>query len=57
MRDHSLYLSDILKAFDAIEGFVEGQNFEDFKKDDKSSSAVIRNLRLSERPLNKFLKT
>lgn len=42
MRDHSLYLSDILKAFDAIEGFIESQNFEDFKKDDKSSSAVIR---------------
>jgi uncharacterized protein with HEPN domain len=42
MRDHSFYLSDILKALEAIEGFVEGQSFEDFKKDDKSSSAVIR---------------
>jgi uncharacterized protein with HEPN domain len=42
MRDHSLYLSDILKAFKAIESFVEGQSFEDFKKDDKTSSAVIR---------------
>ena len=27
MRDHSLYLSDILKAFKAIESFVEGQSF------------------------------
>ncbi len=42
MRDHSLYLSDILKAFKAIESFVEAQSFEDFKKDDKTSSAVIR---------------
>ena len=42
MRNHSLYLSDILKAFEAIESFVEGQSFEDFKKDDKTSSAVIR---------------
>jgi uncharacterized protein with HEPN domain len=42
MRDHSLYLSDILKALEAIESFVEGQSFENFKKDDKSSSAVIR---------------
>ncbi len=42
MRNHSLYLSDILKAFEAIEGFVESQSFEDFKKDDKTSSAVIR---------------
>ncbi len=36
MRDHSLYLSDILKAFDAIEGFIEGQSFEDFKKATKA---------------------
>jgi len=42
MRDYSLYLSDILKAFEAIETFVEGQSIEDFKKDDKTSSAVIR---------------
>jgi len=31
MRDYSLYLSDILKAFEAIESFMEGQSFEDFK--------------------------
>jgi len=42
MRNHSLYLSDILNAFEAIESFIEGQSFEDFKKDDKTSSAVIR---------------
>jgi len=42
MRDHSFYLSDILKAFESIESFVEGQSFENFKKDDKTSSAVIR---------------
>ena len=42
MRDFSLYLSDILKALEAIESFVEGLSFEDFKKDDKTSSAVIR---------------
>ncbi len=42
MRGYSLYLSDILKAFEAIESFVESQSFEDFKKDDKTSSAVIR---------------
>ncbi len=42
MRDYSLYLSDILKAFEAIENFVKGQSFEDFTEDDKTSSAVIR---------------
>ena len=42
MRDYSLYLKDILNAIEAIEKFVEGMEFKDFKRDDKASSAVIR---------------
>ena len=42
MRNHSLYLKDILSAIDSIEKFVEGMEFEDFKQDDKTSSAVVR---------------
>lgn len=42
MRNYELYLKDILNAFEAIEKFVEGMDFEGFKKDDKTSSAVIR---------------
>ena len=42
MRNYELYLKDILEALDAIEKFVEGMDFEDFKNDDKTSSAVIR---------------
>ncbi|MCL0038464.1 DUF86 domain-containing protein [Thermodesulfovibrionales bacterium] len=42
MRNHKLYLKDIFEAMEAIEGFVEGMEFEDFKSDDKTSSAVIR---------------
>ena len=42
MRDPTLYLKDILEAMEAIERFVEGMEFEDFKMDDKTSSAVIR---------------
>lgn len=42
MRDVSLYLQDILDAMLAIEKFVEGLSFENFKDDDKTSSAVIR---------------
>lgn len=42
MRDNSLYLKDILVAMNAIEQFVDGQEFEQFKNDDKTSSAVIR---------------
>jgi uncharacterized protein with HEPN domain len=42
MRNHKLYLKDILDAMEAIEVFVGSMEFEDFKRDDKTSSAVIR---------------
>jgi len=42
MRNHSLYLTDILEALESIQSFVEGMGFEDFKQDNKTSSAVIR---------------
>jgi len=41
-RDIKLYVRDILEAIKAIEKFVEGMDFESFKEDDKTSSAVIR---------------
>ncbi|MDP3028557.1 MAG: DUF86 domain-containing protein [Deltaproteobacteria bacterium] len=42
MRDYNLYLKDILEAMTSIETFVEGMDFESFRVDDKTSSAVIR---------------
>ncbi|MCX5718542.1 MAG: DUF86 domain-containing protein [Nitrospirae bacterium] len=42
MRNISLYLQDILDAMLAVERFVEGMSFDEFKTDDKTSSAVIR---------------
>ncbi|MEO0092721.1 MAG: DUF86 domain-containing protein [candidate division WOR-3 bacterium] len=42
MRNQRLYLKDILAAMESIEQFVQNMNFEDFKKDDKTISAVIR---------------
>ncbi len=41
-RDYKLFLRDIIDAMKAIENFVEGMTFDDFIKDDKTSSAVIR---------------
>lgn len=41
-RDYSIYLKDILKAFDSIDNFVKGLTFEEFANDDKTSSAIIR---------------
>ena len=37
-----IYLKDINNAIDSIKNFIEGMNFEQFKSDDKTSSAVIR---------------
>lgn len=42
MRDYNLYLKDILSAMDSIEAFVEGMSFDEFRTDDKTSSAVVR---------------
>lgn len=42
MRNYKLYLQDILNAIKAIERFVKGMEFVEFKRDDKTSSAVIR---------------
>ena len=44
MRSTRLYLVDILEAIAAIEEFVAGMDFETFRGDDKTSSAVIRKL-------------
>ncbi|HMK61175.1 MAG TPA: HepT-like ribonuclease domain-containing protein [Dissulfurispiraceae bacterium] len=46
MRDQILYLKDIQAAIAAIEKFVEGIDFEQFRVDDKTSSAVIRKLEI-----------
>jgi uncharacterized protein with HEPN domain len=42
MRDYRLYLQDIADAINAIESFVKDMNFDAFKEDDRTSSAVIR---------------
>jgi|YNPMSStandDraft_1061717.scaffolds.fasta_scaffold00959_12 uncharacterized protein with HEPN domain len=41
-RDVIIYLKDILEAINAIENFVNDIDFEKFKLDDKTSSALIR---------------
>ncbi len=41
-RDVALYLKDILEAIKSIEKFVADMTLEEFRTDDKTSSAVIR---------------
>jgi uncharacterized protein with HEPN domain len=42
MRESKLLIKDILEAISAIERFVEGIDFEEFRSNDEKSSAVIR---------------
>ena len=42
MRDLSLYLIDITGAIESINSFIKGADFEAFKNDDKTVSAVVR---------------
>lgn len=42
MRDPALYLKDILESIELIEQFVAGVELEDFKKEIKTSDAVIK---------------
>jgi len=43
-RDIGLYIKDILDCIDKIEEFTKNMSFDDFVKDDKTASAVIRKL-------------
>lgn len=42
MRDHRLYLKDILAVAESIEAFVAGMDLGTFQADDKTVSAVLR---------------
>lgn len=42
MRNSRMYIEDIIAAMESIEEFVKGMDFDKFKKDDKTCSAVIR---------------
>lgn len=46
MRDAQLFLTDIIPAIAAIEGFVHGLDRDQFEQDDKTVSAVIRKLEI-----------
>ena len=45
-RDYRLFIKDIVDAIESIEEFVAGMDFEGFKNDDKTVSAVVRKLEI-----------
>ena len=42
-RDYRLYLDDMIEAIEKIQKYTEGLNFDQFRKDDKTIDAVIKN--------------
>ena len=46
MRESKIYLRDIINAMTSIEAFVGNMDFDQFKEDDKTTSAVIRKLEI-----------
>ena len=46
MRDSRLFIKDIIDAMDLIEEFVGDMALNELKKDEKTSSAVIRKLEI-----------
>ncbi|MBU1121117.1 MAG: DUF86 domain-containing protein [Candidatus Omnitrophota bacterium] len=45
-RDYKLYVKDIFDCIEKIEGFIRGMSFDEFVKDDKTNSAVVRKLEI-----------
>jgi uncharacterized protein with HEPN domain len=45
-RDYRLFIEDILESIERIEEFVGDMDFEEFSRDDKTRSAVVRKLEI-----------
>lgn len=45
-RSYKLFAQDILHAIEKIEIFIDGMDIDEFKNDDKTSSAVLRKLEI-----------
>ena len=43
-RDYLLFLEDISERIEKIEKYIEGMDFETFRRDDKTVSACIREI-------------
>ncbi|MGC9056310.1 MAG: DUF86 domain-containing protein [Candidatus Saccharicenans sp.] len=46
MRKASLYIKDIIAAIEKIDEFIGSMSFEEFARDDKTASAVVRKLEI-----------
>lgn len=46
MRNHTLFIQDILLAIERIESFIGSMDYDAFVEDDKTLSAVVRKLEI-----------
>jgi len=53
-RDFRLYLSDIIESGNAVLEYVEGCDYEDFSRDRKTYSAVIREFEIIGKAVGKL---
>jgi uncharacterized protein with HEPN domain len=45
-RNWKLFIMDMLESINKIEKYIEGLNYEQFVRDEKTKDAVVRNLEI-----------
>ena len=45
-RDYKIFLKDILQSMESIEEYVNNMDFDEFKADQKTVDAVVRNIEI-----------
>lgn len=53
-RDHDIFIQDILDCCKKIQKYIEGYAYDQFKTDDKTIDAVIRNFEIIGEAANKL---
>ena len=55
-RDWKLFIMEILESINKIEKYIEGLNYEQFVRDEKTKDAVVRNLEIIGESANQIPK-
>jgi len=55
-RNWKLFIMDMLESINKIEKYIEGLNYEQFIRDEKTKDAVVRNLEIIGEAANQISK-
>jgi uncharacterized protein with HEPN domain len=55
-RDWKLFIMEIMESINKIENYIEGLNYEQFVRDEKTKDAVVRNLEIIGEAANQIPK-